>query len=62
MSFFGDVRRATRTGYDRMVTARERQVRRYVNASLLMLDDETLARAGYSRREIEKEGSSFYPL
>lgn len=62
MSFFGDVRRVTRSGFDRVISARERQVRRYVNATLLSLDDETLNRAGFNRREIEKQGSTFYPL
>ena len=41
MSFFGDVRRVTRTGFDRVISARERQARRYVNSALLNLDDET---------------------
>lgn len=62
MSFFGEVRRATRTGLDRMISARERQVRRYVNASLLHLDDQTLASAGFDRKEIEKQGAVLYPL
>ncbi|MCB1464123.1 MAG: hypothetical protein KDJ90_17290 [Nitratireductor sp.] len=62
MSFFGEVRRATRTGFDRMISARERQARRYVNSALLHLDDATLARAGYNRKDIEKQGSAFYPL
>ncbi|MEC9344330.1 MAG: hypothetical protein VYD64_10860 [Pseudomonadota bacterium] len=62
MSFFGEVGRMTRTGFDRMVTARERQARRYVNSTLLHFDDETLARAGYDRKELERQGSAFYPL
>ena len=62
MSFFGDVRRVTRTGFDRVISARERQARRYVNSALLNLDDETLSRAGFNRKELEKQGSSFYPL
>jgi len=62
MSFFDGIRRVTRTGFDRMVSARERQVRRYANSVLLSLDDETLAHAGLNRGEIEKQGSIFYPL
>lgn len=62
MSFFGEIRRVTRTGFDRMVTARERQARRYVNSALLHLDDDMLARAGYSRKELEKQGGIHYPF
>ena len=40
---------------DRMVAARERQARRYVNGYLLSLDDATLAAYGYDRKELEKE-------
>ncbi len=56
MSFFSDVRRVARYGFDRMVEARERQVRRYVNSALLQFDDETLSRAGLNRKEIERRG------
>ncbi|GIL01041.1 MAG: hypothetical protein BroJett030_09400 [Alphaproteobacteria bacterium] len=59
MSFFAGIRRATRSGFDRMVKARERQARRYVNAALLQFDDETLARAGFSRQELERQGAIF---
>lgn len=62
MSFFDDVGRVTRTGFNRMITARERQARRYVNSTLLSLDDETLARAGLNRKELERQGSAVYPL
>lgn len=42
--------------FSRMITARERQARRYVNGYLLSLDDATLAAYGYDRRELEREG------
>lgn len=42
--------------FDRMVSARERQARRYVNGYLLSLDDATLAVYGYDRAELEREG------
>ncbi|MBA5777791.1 hypothetical protein H2509_11715 [Stappia sp. F7233] len=42
--------------FNRMITARERQARRYVNGYLLSLDDATLASYGYDRRELEREG------
>lgn len=50
----GFVRRA----FERMVEAREKQARRYVNGYLLSLDDATLAAHGYDRRELEREGSA----
>ncbi len=50
----GFVRRA----FDRMVEAREKQARRYVNGYLLSLDDATLAAHGYDRSELEREGST----
>lgn len=46
--------------YDRMVSARERQVRRYVNGALLQLDDESLKILGRSREEINREGYQPY--
>ncbi len=48
------------TAYDRMVTARERQVRRYVNGALLQLDDESLKILGRTREEINREGYQTY--
>jgi len=45
---------------NRMVEARERQARRYVNSTLLSLDDTTLKAYGRSREEIEKEGYQTY--
>ncbi|MCG6857235.1 MAG: hypothetical protein LJE67_04135 [Salaquimonas sp.] len=62
MSFFGGISRVTRTGFDRMISARERQARRYVNSALLHFDDETLSRAGFDRKELEKQGSTFFPM
>ncbi|MBW3095904.1 hypothetical protein [Pseudohoeflea coraliihabitans] len=48
--------------YDRMVKARERQVRRYVNGALMQLDDESLAILGRNRDEINREGYQSYPF
>lgn len=45
---------------DRIVTARERQVRRYVNGALLNMDDTQLAALGRTREEIQREGSQPY--
>jgi hypothetical protein len=50
----GFIRRA----FDRMVEAREKQARRYVNGYLLSLDDATLASHGIDRRELEREGTA----
>nr|WP_197673795.1 hypothetical protein [Stappia sp. ES.058] len=41
-----------------LVSARERQARRYVNGYLLSLDDATLAGYGYDRAELERQGSA----
>jgi hypothetical protein len=60
MSIFSKMGQATRIGYDNMIRARQRQAERYVAGALLTLDDETLARAGYSRKELEKR--RFSPL
>lgn len=48
--------------FDRMVAARERQARRYVNGALLNLDDETLKQVGVSREHLRKQGASAYPF
>jgi len=48
--------------YDRMVKARERQVRRYVNGALLQLDDDSLKMLGRTREEIGREGHQTYFL
>jgi hypothetical protein len=47
-----------RRTFDRMIEARSRQARRYVNGYLLSLDDATLAAHGYNREELEREGSA----
>ena len=44
--------------FSSLVTARERQARRYVNGYLLSLDDATLAAYGYDRAELERQGSA----
>ncbi|MEZ5870646.1 MAG: hypothetical protein R3D32_02145 [Nitratireductor sp.] len=62
MNFFGDFGRVARKGINRMVEARQRQARRYVNSTLLGLDDETLARSGFDRKQIEKQGAVHYPF
>jgi hypothetical protein len=62
MSVLGEIGRATRKGFKRMIAARERQARRYVNATLLQFDDETLARAGYNRRALEQDGATWSPF
>lgn len=51
-----------RRALDRMITARERQARRYVNGYLLTLDDATLASYGYARGDLEREGSLVGPF
>ena len=50
-----------KTTFGRMIEAREKQARRYVNVALLTLDDETLKRAGYNRKDIIAEGHTSYP-
>lgn len=47
-----------RSAIDSMVAARERQVSRYINGALLMLDDETLKANGYTREELRKRGTA----
>jgi hypothetical protein len=37
-----------------LMAAREREAQSYVNGALLMLDDETLSRSGYSRQELQR--------
>lgn len=51
-----------RTAFDRVVEARERQVRRYVNGALLSFDDETLKTLGHRREDMIKEGTSAFPF
>ena len=45
------------TAFDRFVSARERQARRYVNGALLTLDDSQLKTLGRTREEIRREGA-----
>ncbi|WP_274424397.1 hypothetical protein [Chelativorans sp. YIM 93263] len=47
-----------RNAMDALMDARQRQVRRYVNGALLMLDDETLRAHGYTREELRRNGAS----
>lgn len=49
-----------RTAFDRMVAAREKQARRYVNSYLLTLNDEDLKALGRSRDELRREGVSTF--
>lgn len=46
--------------FDRLVTARERQVRRYVNGALLAMDDAQLKSIGRTREELQREGAQAY--
>lgn len=48
--------------FDRMVAAREKQARRYVNGALMNLDDATLEQAGISRENLRRQGVSVYPF
>jgi predicted signal transduction protein with EAL and GGDEF domain len=51
----------TRLG-TRLMEARKRQADRAVAAYLLSLDDETLQRLGYDRRELERRDPTGYPF
>ncbi len=53
----GSSKSFVRKAFDSMVSARERQARRYVNGYLLSLDDATLAAYGYDRNELERQGA-----
>ena len=48
--------------FERMIAARERQARRYVNGVLLSLDDETLARGGFDRKTLKRSPATTYPF
>ena len=48
--------------FDRMIAAREKQARRYVNGALMNLDDATLEQAGISRENLRRQGVSVYPF
>ena len=51
-----------KNAFNRIVEARERQARRYVNGALLRLDDQSLTALGKSREELRREGASIYQL
>lgn len=44
-----------RNAMNALIAARTRQAAAYVNGALLMLDDETLRRNGYNRRELLRQ-------
>ena len=48
------------TAMESLVAARAKQARRYVNGTLLLLDDETLKANGYSRAELQRQ--VYYPF
>ena len=48
------------TAFDRLVSARERQVRRYVNGALLAMDDAQLKSIGRTREQLQREGAQAY--
>lgn len=62
MSFFGNIGRATKDRINRLVEIRQRQAQRYVNGALLAFDDESLERAGYDRKALERHESALYPF
>lgn len=49
-----------RGAMDAIVAARAKQVSRYVDGALLMLDDETLAANGYNRQELKRRGGVYH--
>lgn len=51
-----------RNALDRLIAAREKQARRYVNGALLGLDDSMLEKIGKRRDVIRQEGASTYPF
>ena len=53
---------AFRNTFDRMIAAREKQARRFVNGALLNLDDETLKQAGLTREGVKARGAAVYPF
>ena len=50
-----------RTAFGRMIEARERHARAYVNAALSQMDDETLRRAGLRREDVAKARGGAFP-
>ena len=61
MSFFRSFRNAASAGFARMIDARERQVRRQIQATLLNFSDETLKRAFVRSLEIIGEAAKQIP-
>lgn len=55
MSIFGDFGR-------KLVAAREKQVRRYVNGILLTQDDASLKAAGFDRDELKRNAQAPHPF
>lgn len=53
MSIFGNLGR-------KMIAARQKQVNRYVNDSLLALDDKTLAEAGFDRKTLKRSSTPYF--
>lgn len=49
-----------RNAFQRVIEARERQARRYVNGALMGLDDKTLESLGVTREELRRKGTSNY--
>jgi len=60
MSLFSTIRRAASAGVGRMIEARERQVRKYVDQTLLHFDEGTLKAAGLSRADIQRRSKVFF--
>lgn len=48
------------TALDRLVAARERQARRYINGAMMAMDDSQLAALGRTREELKREGAQAY--
>lgn len=48
-----------RSAVDALIAARERQAARYVNSTLLMLDDATLKAYGYDREELRRKSAAY---
>ncbi|MCO5163180.1 MAG: hypothetical protein M9939_18760 [Mesorhizobium sp.] len=49
-----------RNALNSLIEARARQANSYVNGALLMLDDETLAKNGYSREALRRNARASY--
>ena len=49
-----------RNALNALIEARARQATHYVNGALLMLDDETLAKNGYSREALRRNARTPY--